>query len=190
MRAATKEPLLVIVDDLQWVDRASALVLGFVARRLHGTRVRSAALAPGTQSFFQRSGLRGHDLDPLDDAASMALLVSRLPGAGPSGTSASSGRSAGRPARPLGTSSRGRQAGTVPPGCWRRRLCPSANASRRCSRRESPDCRFLLVTCFSWRFSRERAIWRFSSQLRGNRSWKGCGQQSERGWCVSIVTGD
>jgi predicted ATPase len=33
-RAAATHPVLVIVDDLPWLDRASAVVLGFVARRL------------------------------------------------------------------------------------------------------------------------------------------------------------
>ena len=83
-KAASKEPLLVIVDDLQWVDRASALVLGFVARRLHATRVGFlAASRSGDESFFERSGLRGHDLDPLDDAASTALLADRFPALAP-----------------------------------------------------------------------------------------------------------
>jgi predicted ATPase len=45
---------LVIVDDLQWVDRASALVLGFVARRLHGTRVGFlAAFRSGDERFLR-----------------------------------------------------------------------------------------------------------------------------------------
>ena len=84
VKAASKEPLLVIVDDLQWVDRASALVLGFVARRLHGTRVGFlAAFRSGDESFFERSGLRGHDLGPLDDTASTALLADRFPALAP-----------------------------------------------------------------------------------------------------------
>ena len=82
--AGSKEPLLVIVDDLQWVDRASALVLGFVARRLHATRVGFlAASRSGDESFFERSGLRSHDLGPLDDASSTALLADRFPALAP-----------------------------------------------------------------------------------------------------------
>jgi hypothetical protein len=84
VKAASKEPLLVIVDDLQWVDRASALVLGFVARRLLGARVGFlAAFRSGDESFFERSGLRAHDLGPLDEAASTALLADRFPALAP-----------------------------------------------------------------------------------------------------------
>ena len=73
-----------IVDDLQWVDRASALVLGFVARRLHGTRVGFlAAFRSGDESFFERGGLRTHDLGPLDVSASTALLADRFPALAP-----------------------------------------------------------------------------------------------------------
>ena len=40
---AEREPLVCIVDDAQWLDRASAQVLGFVARRLLANRSRSCA---------------------------------------------------------------------------------------------------------------------------------------------------
>ena len=80
LQGCSKQPLLLIIDDVQWVDRASALVLGFVSRRLHGTRVGLlAASRSGNESFFERAGLRAHDLGPLDDSASTALLADRYP---------------------------------------------------------------------------------------------------------------
>ena len=83
-KAGSKSPALVIVDDLQWVDRASALVLGFVARRLRGTRVGFlAAVRAGEESFFERSGLRSYELGPLDDADASALLADRYPALAP-----------------------------------------------------------------------------------------------------------
>ena len=57
-RAAAGRPVLVIVDDLPWLDRASAGVFGFVARRLAGSRVGFlAASRTGGESFFERAGL-------------------------------------------------------------------------------------------------------------------------------------
>src|SRR5580700_5408800 len=37
--AANKEPLLCVIDDAQWLDRASAQAIGFVARRLFADQV-------------------------------------------------------------------------------------------------------------------------------------------------------
>ena len=53
--AAESRPVLALVDDLQWVDRASAASLFFIARRLSGTSVavlfaaRAVAAVPGTE---------------------------------------------------------------------------------------------------------------------------------------------
>ena len=79
-QAAAASPVLVIVDDLPWLDRASAGVLGFVARRLADSRVGFlAASRPEPESFFERAGLAHHELGLLDDQAASGLLSSRFP---------------------------------------------------------------------------------------------------------------
>ena len=79
-QAAAASPVLVIVDDLPWLDRASAGVLGFVARRLAGSRVGFlAASRPEPESFFERAGLAQHELGPLDEKAASGLVSSRFP---------------------------------------------------------------------------------------------------------------
>jgi DNA-binding CsgD family transcriptional regulator len=81
---ARTRPLLMIIDDLPWVDRASALVLGFVARRLAGSSIGLlAVLRSGDESFFERAGLPQHELEPLDDQAASALLDARFPAVAP-----------------------------------------------------------------------------------------------------------
>ena len=79
-RAAARAPLLLIVDDLPWIDRASAGVLSFVARRLAG---RGAGLLvacrTGADSYFDRGGLPEYELMPLDDIAATELVAARFP---------------------------------------------------------------------------------------------------------------
>jgi DNA-binding CsgD family transcriptional regulator len=79
-QVAAARPVLMVVDDLPWLDRASAGVLGFVARRLAGSRVGFlAALRPGEESFFERAGLPQYELGPLDEQMANALVSSCFP---------------------------------------------------------------------------------------------------------------
>lgn len=83
-RMTRERAVLLIVDDLQWMDAGSALVLGFVARRLLGTKVGLlCAERPGTDSFFDRTGSAVRVLEPLTDQAADTLLVSRYPALAP-----------------------------------------------------------------------------------------------------------
>jgi DNA-binding CsgD family transcriptional regulator len=82
--AAVTRPLLVVVDDLPWLDRTSSLVLASAVRRLAGTRVGFlAALRTEAESFFDRAGLPSYALEPLDDAAATSLLEQRFPALAP-----------------------------------------------------------------------------------------------------------
>jgi DNA-binding CsgD family transcriptional regulator len=82
---ARSGPVLVVVDDLQWLDRASLLLLSMVARRLDGSAVALLlAQRTGHETFFDRASIPSLDLAPLTDDAAQALLVSRYPGLHPS----------------------------------------------------------------------------------------------------------
>jgi DNA-binding CsgD family transcriptional regulator len=80
-QAATERPVFIVVDDLAWLDRASSAVLGYVARRLAGSRIGFiAACRSGTETFFERAGLTGYELPPLDYNAATELVRTRFPG--------------------------------------------------------------------------------------------------------------
>src|SRR5215471_18617306 len=82
-QAATEASVLVIIDDLHWLDRASAGVLSFVARRLAGSRVGLiGASRAGEVDFFDHVGLPELEVLRLDDAAARQLLDSRFPDVG------------------------------------------------------------------------------------------------------------
>jgi len=77
--AGADRPLLCVIDDQQWLDRASAQALGFLARRLTADRV---AMVFGTRVLQpELSGLPELHLDRLSDQDARNLLASVLTGA-------------------------------------------------------------------------------------------------------------
>jgi len=76
--AAQDRPLLGVVDDAQWMDRASAQVLGFVARRLLAEPVALLFAARETTDPF--AGLPELLIEGLDDGEAKKLLASVITG--------------------------------------------------------------------------------------------------------------
>ncbi|MFG1997431.1 AAA family ATPase [Actinoplanes sp. NPDC048988] len=77
---ARKAPLLLVVDDIQWADRLSAVVLGFVARRVKASPIGVIASSRiGTESFLDRRGLTEVTVEPLAREASARLVDARFP---------------------------------------------------------------------------------------------------------------
>ena len=81
---AGERPLICLVDDEQWLDRASAQALGFAARRLAADPVGLvfAAREPGSELAglpeLEVAGLRDHDARVLLDSALAGPLDSRV----------------------------------------------------------------------------------------------------------------
>ncbi|WP_406361130.1 AAA family ATPase [Streptomyces sp. NBC_01579] len=77
---AARTPLLLIIDDLPWIDRASAAVLGFVARRTTGIRVSLlAASRSGLRSLYDGGVPTEYRLQPLDKESADHLVSTRFP---------------------------------------------------------------------------------------------------------------
>jgi DNA-binding CsgD family transcriptional regulator len=78
--AAAERPLLCVVDDVQWLDRMSEVILTFVARRLDAESVALvfAARTPGDEQLL--GGLPELRVDGLPDGDARALLDSVLRG--------------------------------------------------------------------------------------------------------------
>jgi len=80
IEAAEVSPVLLVIDDLPWIDKVSAMILAFVARRLAGHRIGLLASArAGDEEFFDRSGLHTLDVSPLSATAAADLLTDRYP---------------------------------------------------------------------------------------------------------------
>lgn len=78
--AATRTPILLLVEDVHWLDRPSADVLVFVARRLESEPVvLLAATRDGFRCAFDRAGLAELNVGRLDDAAAATLLDAHAP---------------------------------------------------------------------------------------------------------------
>ncbi|MGV9302066.1 ATP-binding protein [Nonomuraea sp. NPDC003727] len=74
---SAERPLLCVVDDTQWLDRASADALLFAARRLRSERV---ALLLAAREEFHAPGLPELRVSPLDASASAELVDAIAPG--------------------------------------------------------------------------------------------------------------
>ena len=80
-RVADDGPVLVLLDDAHWADRASVEALAFVARRVHGSRIGLlAAFRPGVDDVFGWRLLPRREVPPLPEPAAAALLADRHPG--------------------------------------------------------------------------------------------------------------
>ncbi|GAB3606586.1 LuxR family transcriptional regulator [Conyzicola nivalis] len=79
--AASQSKIMLVIDDVQWLDEASSNVLAFVARRITNSKVFTLV---GTRSAeggpWMRSDIRQVELYPLGNRDAEALLDS-LPGA-------------------------------------------------------------------------------------------------------------
>jgi DNA-binding CsgD family transcriptional regulator len=75
--AADEQPLLCVVDDAQWLDRASARVLAFVARRLLAEKI--AMVFAAREPIEALAGFAELHVEPLGRRDARALLDSVLP---------------------------------------------------------------------------------------------------------------
>ncbi|WP_449342110.1 AAA family ATPase [Streptomyces aurantiogriseus] len=79
--AAESRPLVCVIDDVQWLDRASAQVFAFVARRLFAEAVACVfAVRNSSDAMHELSGLPTMDLAGLRDDDARVLLRSVIPG--------------------------------------------------------------------------------------------------------------
>jgi DNA-binding CsgD family transcriptional regulator len=77
VEAANDQPLLCVVDDAQWLDRASARALAFIARRLLADRIALLFAARERSEAF--GGFPEVHIGPLGRRDARALLESVLP---------------------------------------------------------------------------------------------------------------
>jgi hypothetical protein len=94
---AARSPLLLVVEDAQWLDRPSGDVLAFVARRLESEPIALlAAVREGYASALGEAGLPELRLEGLEAAAG-ALLAAHAPALAPRVRERLLGEAAGNP---------------------------------------------------------------------------------------------
>jgi DNA-binding CsgD family transcriptional regulator len=79
-QVAEEQPLICIVDDAEWLDHASAQILGFVARRLLADPVALVCAARRGVGDHVLAGLPDLDIGGLSDSDARALLLESVRG--------------------------------------------------------------------------------------------------------------
>ncbi len=78
--AAEVEPLVCLVDDVQWLDRASAQTLAFVARRLLAERIAMVFAVREPTQVNELAGLPEMVVEGIGDDDARSLLAAAMPG--------------------------------------------------------------------------------------------------------------
>jgi hypothetical protein len=79
--SAAERPLLCVVDDVQWLDRASVQALSFVARRVLAEPIAMIFAVRDSSDQRELAGLPEMTISGLDDRDARALLTAAIPGA-------------------------------------------------------------------------------------------------------------
>ncbi|MFD3941829.1 AAA family ATPase [Streptomyces sp. NPDC058579] len=74
-----RSPLALVVDDYEWLDRPSAVVLATVARHAGIGRVALLAASRRGEAFIPGTGTRTHKVPPLDAKSATKLVAERFP---------------------------------------------------------------------------------------------------------------
>jgi DNA-binding CsgD family transcriptional regulator len=78
--AAAEQPLLLIIDDAQWLDQVSAQTLAFVARRLQAERIVAVFALRASAAHQELAGLPEMELAGLRDRDARTLLDTAVTG--------------------------------------------------------------------------------------------------------------
>ncbi|MET8769132.1 AAA family ATPase [Streptomyces sp. NPDC004658] len=77
---AGQRPLLLVVDDLPWIDRPTTIVLEYLAHHLAGSGIGLlTASRTGEESYFDPNGLPGLRVEPVGEEAADELLRTAFP---------------------------------------------------------------------------------------------------------------